>query len=148
MGFLDRDAWCRNQIPDEDSQKAEKERTVRQVGPILILIQPAHLNGSDWVVMTKFEDPVVQVPDQSLLTQATFIDRQDVMLRMRMDDPWLRSRGRAGGEPVPVYPASPAANTSASKMWVYRRLFVSKHNELQTKWVSKKNPHKIYKTIS
>lgn len=32
MGFLPRDGLCRNPIPDEDSQKAEKERTVRQVG--------------------------------------------------------------------------------------------------------------------
>ncbi|KAL7404181.1 hypothetical protein ABVT39_011031 [Epinephelus coioides] len=34
VGFLDQDVLCRNKIPDEDSQKAEKERTVRQVGLI------------------------------------------------------------------------------------------------------------------
>lgn len=32
VGFLDQNVLCRSKIPDEDSQKAEKERTVRQVG--------------------------------------------------------------------------------------------------------------------
>ncbi|KAK2817556.1 hypothetical protein Q5P01_025747 [Channa striata] len=31
VGFLDQDVLCRNKIPDEDCQKAEKERTVRQI---------------------------------------------------------------------------------------------------------------------
>ncbi|KAM3622656.1 uncharacterized protein V6R79_001700 [Siganus canaliculatus] len=31
VGFLDQAVLCRNKIPDEDSQKAEKERTVRQI---------------------------------------------------------------------------------------------------------------------
>ncbi|RVE76509.1 hypothetical protein OJAV_G00008700 [Oryzias javanicus] len=31
VGFLDQNVLCRSKIPDEDSQKAEKERTVRQI---------------------------------------------------------------------------------------------------------------------
>lgn len=36
MGFLDQGVWHRNLFPDEDSEKAEKEWTVRQVGQLLI----------------------------------------------------------------------------------------------------------------